>query len=366
MSLLRCAARALRPSCSARPFSISTPGPTKPSSSNLPLYFGGAGLVGLATYVYLGGSAASFSTTTATTTTSTTKPKAEKKPALDPERFLDLKLKAIEPYNHNTSRFVFELPDGGAALSPITSLVVVRASEGAKDAPLDKKGNPVIRPYTPISPPDHEGELVLLVKKYESGVMSKYVHERLKPGSTLSIKGPINKFPYKGLSVYSLFSSTLIFIKQTKRERIRARRADRRRLRHHPTLPAAQPRTGGPHKPHALHAALRQRHRDGHTPARRAQCARARTPTDPTCRAYARQTPSRLGRRIWLCQPRAHQSACRASRARRKSQGVRLWCVTPDCVCDLPRCVLTNRCFVSLREQVLRGRSRLSQEKSKG
>ena len=196
MSLLRCATRALRPSCSAHLFSTSTPGSTKPSSSNLPLYFGGAGLVGLATYVYLGGSAASFSTTP-------TKPQPEKKSALDPERFLDLKLKAIEPYNHNTSRFVFELPDGGAALSPVTSLVVVRASEGDDDAPRDKKGNPVIRPYTPISRPEHEGELVLLVKKYENGVMSKYVHERLKPGSTLSIKGPIPKFPYKGLSAYS-------------------------------------------------------------------------------------------------------------------------------------------------------------------
>jgi cytochrome-b5 reductase len=196
MSLLRSAARALRPAYSARQLSssTSTPGPTKSSSSNLPLYFGGAGVVGLATYVYLGGSAASFSTTSATTTT---KPKPEKS-ALDPERFLDLKLKAVEPYNHNTSRFVFELPDGGAALSPVTSLVMVRASEGADDVPLDKKGKPVVRPYTPISQPEHEGELVLLIKKYESGVISKYVHERLKPGSTLAIKGPIVKFPYKG------------------------------------------------------------------------------------------------------------------------------------------------------------------------
>ena len=194
MSLFRSAARALRPACSARQFSTSTPGPTKTSSSNLPLYFGGAGLVGLGAYVYLGGSAAPFSTTS---TAPAKKPKPAKS-ALDPERFLDLKLKAVEPYNHNTSRFVFELPDGGAALSPVASLVVVRASEGADGAPLDKKGNPAIRPYTPISPPEHEGELVLLIKKYESGVVSKYMHERLKPGATLSIKGPITKFPYKG------------------------------------------------------------------------------------------------------------------------------------------------------------------------
>jgi len=197
MSLLRFASRALRPACSARQFSTPAPGPTKSSSSsssNVPLFLGGAGLVGLATYVYLGGSAAAFSTASPVPST---KPKPKKSTALDAERFLDLKLKAVEPYNHNTSRFVFELPDGCAALSPVASLVVVRASEGADGAPVDKKGNPVIRPYTPISLPEHEGELVLLIKKYESGVVSKYVHERLKPGATLSIKGPIVKFPYK-------------------------------------------------------------------------------------------------------------------------------------------------------------------------
>ena len=40
--------------------------------------------------------------------------------------------------------------------------------------------------------------MVFLVKKYETGVMSKYVHEQLKVGDTLAIKGPFPKFPYKG------------------------------------------------------------------------------------------------------------------------------------------------------------------------
>jgi cytochrome-b5 reductase len=174
-------------------FSTSTGGTPKSSSSNLPFYLGGAGVTGLGAYLFLGGSPAPFSTTTS-------KPKQkQEKSALDPERFLDLKLKSIEPYNHNTSRFVFELPDGGAALSPITSLVVVRASEGSEHAPVDKKGNLAIRAYTPISSPDQEGELVLLIKKYENGVISKYVHERLRPNDTLAIKGPIVKFPYKGM-----------------------------------------------------------------------------------------------------------------------------------------------------------------------
>ena len=193
MSFLRFATRSLRP-VRVCYLSTSTGGSPKSSSSssNLPLYLGGAGLTGLGAYFYFGGSPAPFST-------SPSKPKQKQETsALDPERFLDLKLKAIEPYNHNTSRFVFELPDGGAALSPIASLVVVRASEGSPNAPVDKKGKPVIRAYTPISDPDQEGELVLLIKKYETGVMSKYVHERLKLNDTLAIKGPITKFPYKG------------------------------------------------------------------------------------------------------------------------------------------------------------------------
>jgi cytochrome-b5 reductase len=160
---------------------------------------GGGGLAGLAAYLYVGGSPSPFTTAAP----SKPKPKQEKS-ALDSERFLDLKLKSIEPYNHNTSRFTFELPNGGAALSPITSLVVVRASEGgsssSQHAPVDKKGNLAVRAYTPISDPDQEGELVSLIKKYENGVISKYVHERLKPGDTLAIKGPIPKFAYKGTS----------------------------------------------------------------------------------------------------------------------------------------------------------------------
>ncbi|KAN0129976.1 hypothetical protein V8E53_012130 [Lactarius tabidus] len=38
-------------------------------------------------------------------------------------------------------------------------------------------------PYTPISRQKHEDELVLLINKCESGVVSRYVHERLKPGA---------------------------------------------------------------------------------------------------------------------------------------------------------------------------------------
>ena len=78
---------------------------------------------------------------------------------------------------------------------PIASCVIVKSSdpEGLKDA----NGNPVIRPYTPISLSNTPGELTFLIKRYKSGLASKYIHE-LKPGDKLAIKGPIPKFPYRG------------------------------------------------------------------------------------------------------------------------------------------------------------------------
>lgn len=156
-----------------RKFSTSPP---KKSTSNLPFLFLGIGTVSAAAYLYIN-----------------LRPKQEKSP-FDPQNFIDFKLKKIIPYNHNTASFVFELPNNDASLLPVASCLLVKASDS--EALKDPKGNPVIRPYTPVSPPNSPGELTLLIKRYEQGLMSKHIHS-LKEGSTLSIKGPILKFPYK-------------------------------------------------------------------------------------------------------------------------------------------------------------------------
>ena len=71
----------------------------------------------------------------------------------------------------------------------------MKTAEGA--APLlGSNGKPIIRPYTPISPSDKEGEFMFMIKRYEEGKMSQHIHS-LKPGESLSIKGPIMKIPYK-------------------------------------------------------------------------------------------------------------------------------------------------------------------------
>ena len=75
---------------------------------------------------------------------------------------------------HATCRFVFELPNNEASLLPVASCLVVRSSD--PKVLTDAKGKPIIRPYTPISPPDLKGELVLMIKRYENGNQSKYIH----------------------------------------------------------------------------------------------------------------------------------------------------------------------------------------------
>lgn len=68
------------------------------------------------------------------------------------------RLKEIKDFNHNTSTFTFELPEGTTSgLSVASALVVKSATEGLA---LAKNGKPAVRPYTPVTSPSKEGELV--------------------------------------------------------------------------------------------------------------------------------------------------------------------------------------------------------------
>jgi len=120
------------------------------------------------------------------------KSKQQKSP-FDPKNFIDFKLKKVLPYNHNTSTFVFELPNNDASLITVASFLLVKASN---EGLLDGNGKPIVRPYTPVSSADTPGELALLIKRYYQGNMSKYIFS-LKPGDTLSMKGPLLKLPYQ-------------------------------------------------------------------------------------------------------------------------------------------------------------------------
>ena len=59
--------------------------------------------------------------------------------------FVDLKLKEVKPYNHNTKTFIFELPEA----DQVSGLGVASAIITKYKAEDQEK--PTIRPYTPIN-----------------------------------------------------------------------------------------------------------------------------------------------------------------------------------------------------------------------
>lgn len=114
---------------------------------------------------------------------------------------------ALQPVS--SSRYTFELPPDTASLLPVASCVVVKSASDASTPLLDSNGKPIIRPYTPISPSDLPGELTFIIKRYDQGNMSKYIHS-LSIGDKLAIKGPIPKFEFKSSSASSASSSSLV------------------------------------------------------------------------------------------------------------------------------------------------------------
>jgi cytochrome-b5 reductase len=89
-------------------------------------------------------------------------------------------LTAIHHDTHDTKTFCFALPDDATLdLLPGDHLYV--------HASID--GKPVKRPYTPSSMPGATGYFDLTVKRYETGLVSKYLHDR-EPGDMVLMSGP--------------------------------------------------------------------------------------------------------------------------------------------------------------------------------
>lgn len=157
------------------------------------------GLAGIAGYIYLTQFSTKSTATPAAGASKSYTPATNTTSPLDPSKFIDLPLKSVEPYNHNCAIYSFGLPEGQAALLPVASCVYLEASENHANALRDDKGKPVHRPYTPISPNDYPGEVQFLIKRYDGGKMSQYIHS-LKPGEPIAIKGPLPKIKYESES----------------------------------------------------------------------------------------------------------------------------------------------------------------------
>ena len=89
--------------------------------------------------------------------------------------------------SYNTKLFRFEIPFGKSLNLPIGRHLSVRAHVN---------GTNVTRAYTPTSKPNQKGYFDLLIKRYEYGKLSSYVHT-LKIGDAVDIRGPIGRFKYE-------------------------------------------------------------------------------------------------------------------------------------------------------------------------
>ena len=89
-------------------------------------------------------------------------------------------LSAIHHDTHDTKTFCFALPDDATLdMLPGDFLYVHTSIDGKQ----------VKRPYTPSSMPGATGYFDLTVKRYETGVVSKYLHAR-GPGDRVLMSGP--------------------------------------------------------------------------------------------------------------------------------------------------------------------------------
>jgi cytochrome-b5 reductase len=90
------------------------------------------------------------------------------------------KLTHIEPDTHDTKTFRFELPaDATLDMLPGDFLYIHATINGKQ----------IKRPYTPSSLPGSTGFFHLTVKRYDTGVVSKYLHDR-QIGETVFMSGP--------------------------------------------------------------------------------------------------------------------------------------------------------------------------------
>src|ERR1041385_1862590 len=89
-------------------------------------------------------------------------------------------LTAIHHATHDTKTFPFGLPSSATLDMLPGDYLYVHATIN---------GRAVKRPYTPSSLPGAAGHFELTVKRYETGLISKYIHEQ-KIGGAVLLTGP--------------------------------------------------------------------------------------------------------------------------------------------------------------------------------
>ena len=106
---------------------------------------------------------------------------------IHPATFKPFTILQIKSVSHDTKLFRLEIPFNKSLDLPIGRHISIRA---------EVDGTKVIRAYTPVSHVNQSGYFDLLIKAYEFGKLSSYLHS-LHVGDTIDIRGPIGKFQYR-------------------------------------------------------------------------------------------------------------------------------------------------------------------------
>jgi cytochrome-b5 reductase len=93
--------------------------------------------------------------------------------------FAPFKLTAIVPHSHDSKIFEFGLPEDQSLNLPVCACILLKGKTA--------DGEDAVRPYTPVSDNTVLGKFQLLIKGYEQGVVSKYVHS-LSVGAEVEFK----------------------------------------------------------------------------------------------------------------------------------------------------------------------------------
>ncbi|XP_019304741.2 NADH-cytochrome b5 reductase-like isoform X3 [Panthera pardus] len=106
---------------------------------------------------------------------------------LNPETFLAFRISAVDRLTKDTYRVRFALPrNSRLGLRPGQHLILRGKVDDLE----------IQRAYTPISPANAEGYFEVLIKCYQTGLMSRYV-ESWSAGDTAFWRGPFGDFFYK-------------------------------------------------------------------------------------------------------------------------------------------------------------------------
>ena len=103
-----------------------------------------------------------------------------------PNEWIELPMITRREMSHDATLYGFGLPPTRSLDLPVCACLLLKAPAGARKGKGKDDGD-VVRPYTPVSDPSVRGRFELLVRRYEDGVASQYLHG-LRLGSRVAFR----------------------------------------------------------------------------------------------------------------------------------------------------------------------------------